>query len=236
MAGIYPVVGVVPGIATNAVDANTVNCANEIFYATNLCRGQFDPAAANAILSEILNFVNCVNLDYDCSILNNMCLALLKVSGVRNAVAGLDVPNGVIVSSTDGDEYWNCTGAEVTLAAGTISNAGLEGIGFCAFHNPSVQDAATGLVVPIGEFVDSSDNRLFWNGTGAITTLTGAQLTSTALLALGFRSTELRHTDAGVQPASSASLPGDTWHDTSTGLIYKYIDDGAGNSAWVQIS
>lgn len=76
MAGIFPRSGVAPGAAANATDADT-NCADELFYATGRCPQRMDPEAMNALMSEILNAVNCGGqVQYDCTRLDNLCLAM----------------------------------------------------------------------------------------------------------------------------------------------------------------
>jgi hypothetical protein len=82
MSGIYPESGVIAAQAQNSVDVPTVNCANELFYSTNRCQPRFDPAAANAVISEILNVVNAAGRQYDCSRLDNLALTIMQLANI----------------------------------------------------------------------------------------------------------------------------------------------------------
>jgi hypothetical protein len=76
MTAIFPDSGVPPYEARNSIlDPWTVNCS-ELWYSTARCEPRFDPAAANAMLSEMLNAVTCAGIPYDCSRLNNLCIAI----------------------------------------------------------------------------------------------------------------------------------------------------------------
>jgi hypothetical protein len=76
MTGMMPDSGVPATDAKNTLlDPNTINC-DELWYSTSRCQPRFDPAAANAVLSELINAINCAGLAYDCSKLDNLCLAI----------------------------------------------------------------------------------------------------------------------------------------------------------------
>jgi len=76
MTGMMPDSGVPPQDARNTIlDPNTINC-EELWYSTSRCQPRFDPAAANAVLSELINAVNCAGIPYDCSKLTNLCDAI----------------------------------------------------------------------------------------------------------------------------------------------------------------
>ena len=131
MAGIFPAGGVAATNTTNTVDADT-SCTNELFYAVSRCTPRFDPAAANAVMSEILNAVNAGGITYDCTVLTNLSTAIQAMAGVQTAAAGTDINIGALVQSSDGDVFWNCTGAVVTpAAAANITSAGLAALGLC---------------------------------------------------------------------------------------------------------
>lgn len=85
MAGIYPESGVPANQALNSVDVDSTNCGSgELFHSTSRCTPRFDPAAANAVMSEILNVVakKCDGTDatqaYDCSRLDNLLNAICR--------------------------------------------------------------------------------------------------------------------------------------------------------------
>lgn len=76
MTAMFPDSGVPPQDAKNSIpDPNTVNC-DELWYSTSRCQPRFDPAAANAMLSELINAINCAGIPYDCSKLDNLCTAI----------------------------------------------------------------------------------------------------------------------------------------------------------------
>ena len=73
----FPDSGVPPADAKNSLlDVNTTANCDELWYSTSRCTPRFDPAAANAMLSEVLNAVMCAGIPYDCTKLNNLCLAI----------------------------------------------------------------------------------------------------------------------------------------------------------------
>lgn len=77
MSGVFPDSGVPASDAFNSIqDPDTANCPNELWYSTSRCQPRFDPKAANAVTAEIINLVNCAGLPYDCSKLDNLCIAV----------------------------------------------------------------------------------------------------------------------------------------------------------------
>ena len=86
MSGVYPNSGVPANEALNSVNVPTVNCPSELFHSTTRCQPRFDPAAANAVMSEILNAVNCGGVAYDCTRLDNLCQAM--TNNIENALEG----------------------------------------------------------------------------------------------------------------------------------------------------
>src|SRR5687768_13825655 len=76
MSGVFPDSGVPPSDANNSLpDPNTINCPSELWHSTSRCTPRFDPSSANAIISEVINLVQCAGLPYDCSKLDNLCTA-----------------------------------------------------------------------------------------------------------------------------------------------------------------
>jgi hypothetical protein len=75
MTAMFPDSGVPSTDAKNSIiDPNTVNC-NELWYSTSRCQPRFDPAAANAMLSEQINLINKAEVAYDCNSLAQLQLA-----------------------------------------------------------------------------------------------------------------------------------------------------------------
>lgn len=79
MAGIFPNGGVPAGQAQNTVTTPVAEGCETRFHSTSRCTPRFDPAAANAMMSEILNTINCAENEYDCNRLDNLCLAVRKL-------------------------------------------------------------------------------------------------------------------------------------------------------------
>jgi len=79
MTGMMPDSGVPYSDAKNSLsDPNTIRC-KELWYSTSRCQPRFDPAAANAMLSELINLINCAGLVYDCAKLNNVSQAITSM-------------------------------------------------------------------------------------------------------------------------------------------------------------
>lgn len=76
MAGIFPNSGVVASDALNTVNTATDCESEELWHSTSRCTPRFDPAAANAVMSELLNLAACFGHTWDCGDLNNLCQAL----------------------------------------------------------------------------------------------------------------------------------------------------------------
>jgi hypothetical protein len=72
MTAMFPGSGVPAADARNSLpDPDTVNC-DELWYSTSRCQPRFDPAAANAVLAELINLINKGEVSYDCDFLNNV--------------------------------------------------------------------------------------------------------------------------------------------------------------------
>jgi hypothetical protein len=70
MAGLFPKDGVSPSSTINAINP-TVVAGCEVLFHGSYCDPRFNPAAANAMISEITNAVNLVKA-YDCNRLDNL--------------------------------------------------------------------------------------------------------------------------------------------------------------------
>lgn len=77
MTSIFPDSGVPASQALNSVDTATTGCV-ELFYSTARCKPRFDPAAANAMMSELLNTVSQSALVWDCARRDNLSLAITQ--------------------------------------------------------------------------------------------------------------------------------------------------------------
>lgn len=98
MAGIYPDSGVPANQAANSVDATTSNCSNELFFSTRRCQPRFDPAAANAVISEILNVVNGAGRNYNCNRLDNLLLAIQDMAQAATVVTQTGARNNIFTA------------------------------------------------------------------------------------------------------------------------------------------
>lgn len=83
MTGVFPGSGVGSSDAQNSIDpinmpAMVAGC-EALWYSTMRCQPRFDPAAANALLSEMMNLIKCAGTTYDCTHLNNLCVAIQKM-------------------------------------------------------------------------------------------------------------------------------------------------------------
>lgn len=78
MTAMFPDSGVPAADARNATDPST-NCASELWYSTSRCQPRFDPAAANAMISELTTLVNWGEVMYDCTRLDNAQLAVRRI-------------------------------------------------------------------------------------------------------------------------------------------------------------
>lgn len=131
MGGIYPDIGVTPADAVNGFDATTTGAVSERFYPTNTaCPPRLDPAATNALISEILNVMECAGHSYDGTALDNLCRAIQRMICVPDAAVGLEILQGCFVISADGLLSINNSGAAITIAGPDLTQAGLIAEGF----------------------------------------------------------------------------------------------------------
>src|SRR5262245_27941422 len=73
MAKMFPDSGVPASDALNSLpDVNTIAGCAELWYSTSRCQPRFDPAAANAMLAELMNLINKGEVAYDCTKLDNI--------------------------------------------------------------------------------------------------------------------------------------------------------------------
>lgn len=102
MAGIFPDGGVSAGNAVNTLKNPLLDSSCKDRWHAPRCTPRFDPASANAIISEILNVMKCFGVAYDCDRLDNLCQAI-QPHGISFFVnMPLDDNNQVIPSVTTG--------------------------------------------------------------------------------------------------------------------------------------
>jgi hypothetical protein len=77
MTAMFPDSGVPASDARNTIPdpVTNANC-NELWYSTSRCQPRFDPAAANAVLAELVNITQNGEVVYDCSKLDQVQLAI----------------------------------------------------------------------------------------------------------------------------------------------------------------
>lgn len=105
MAGIYPDGGVTAVNAMNSVDVPTVNCATELFYSTNRCSPRFEPAAQNALISEVLNAATALGTPYNCGSLVNLKNTLIAINNWCARPEGVpdsDISNDFLLACLNG--------------------------------------------------------------------------------------------------------------------------------------
>jgi hypothetical protein len=90
----FPGSGVPAADAANSLpDVDTKEGCPELWYSTSRCQPRFDPAAANAMLAEIMNLINKGEVSYDCTQLNNVEKAVRYIVQ-RGLPRGVTLANG----------------------------------------------------------------------------------------------------------------------------------------------
>jgi len=74
----HPESGVPPADARNSLpnDVEASQNCDELWYSTSRCQPRFDPAAANAMLAELINLINKGEVIYDCRFLDQVQFAV----------------------------------------------------------------------------------------------------------------------------------------------------------------
>jgi hypothetical protein len=96
----FPGSGVPSSDAANSLpNPNTKNC-DELWYSTSRCQPRFDPAAANAVLSELINYINRGEVSYDCTKLDQLETAAryLIQRGIPCGASALVGPTNYVVT------------------------------------------------------------------------------------------------------------------------------------------
>lgn len=80
MTALFPNAGVAPNLTQNAVvpEVTSTETCPPLYHAMR-CTPRFDPAAANAIISELMNAINLAN-PYDCTRLDNLRMAMQQLT------------------------------------------------------------------------------------------------------------------------------------------------------------
>src|SRR6188768_1300706 len=99
----FPDSGVPSGEAINTIpDVSNNPACQELWYSTSRCQPRFDPAAANAMLAELINLINKGEVVYDCNRLDQvqfavryliqrgLCTGTYARSGPNQYVADMD--------------------------------------------------------------------------------------------------------------------------------------------------
>lgn len=94
MTAMFPDSGVPAGDARNSIDVNTVAGCPELWYSTSRCEPRFDPAAANALLSEVFNVLAAGEVQYDCASLDHLSRAVRYIvqRGIPSSTVLYDGP------------------------------------------------------------------------------------------------------------------------------------------------
>ena len=120
----FPDSGVPPADAMNSLpDVDTDGC-DELWYSTSRCQPRFDPAAANAMLAEMMNLVMEGEVKYKCPDLNNVETAIryLIQRGLPNCSIWQAGPYNYVTSLDPPLTRYNCCLAIIALP--NVTNAG----------------------------------------------------------------------------------------------------------------
>lgn len=104
MAGLFPENGVVAQETIAASFPLTVAAKCDALFHKALCVPRFDPIAANAIISELVNAIN-INTTYDCKRLDNLATALKKIGSICS------FPNAAANELVDTTAFGICAGS-----------------------------------------------------------------------------------------------------------------------------
>lgn len=101
MTGIFPNSGAGPSESANSLpNPDVVDGCVPLWHSTARCQPRFDPASANAVMSELINLMNCNGVAYDCNALDNLCQALNLHSLFGNIDTGLSALHTVTAANT----------------------------------------------------------------------------------------------------------------------------------------
>lgn len=112
MTGIFPSNGVAPGQTQQGSPNPDVTAGCEVEYYPPRCSPRLDPFAQNALISEIVNAINALGVQYDCTKLNNLASALGNAGKTEGLPHIPPDPDDKIRGSFDGVEGY-CTPLEI---------------------------------------------------------------------------------------------------------------------------
>lgn len=114
MAGILPRDGAPPESTENGIDDPLLEpgCVNQ--YYESRCNPRLDPFAMNALISELINAINVLDIPYDCERLDNLALAFLELlppptvqpPGAPRAILQHRVASGVVAGVVPAAGTW----------------------------------------------------------------------------------------------------------------------------------
>lgn len=137
MAGIFPAAGTAAANTANAASpVNTAPGCDPLYHRIG-CVPVFDPAAANALISEIVNAVNTLS-PYDCTRLDNLANVLSTISDLCKlptlAEIGVGVPDldDTLAGCFDGNTAQVSISALAALINAQKSICGLQDVGSLA--------------------------------------------------------------------------------------------------------
>lgn len=172
MSGVFPDGGVTANNTANGTEVESSNCPAELFYSTARCNPRFEPAAMNALISEILNVMNCAGHTYNCNDLTNLCQAIRKLNGGNDATPGDTIYPGNLITSTDNVLMWNCTDADIVVGETATAEA-LAAQGFC-YVSARAEEVTAGGTDSFGNTISSGDEVItFSDGTRLVVTAGG---------------------------------------------------------------
>lgn len=96
MSGISPNGGVSASSTTNTAVSPLVKAGCNLLYYKLSCNPKFDPAAANAVISEFLNFMKAMGHEWDCESLTNLADAMSKFACSLPVVVAPDLTDSVV--------------------------------------------------------------------------------------------------------------------------------------------
>lgn len=128
MAGIFPEGGTNPGNTLGAAnDIDAIALCAVLFYRMG-CNPRFDPISTNAVISEIASAINDLGVEYDCSRLDNLSIAIRaaieKASQTKTYQTVLPDADDLIRGSYDGVEANATVKSLLELAPGILDPVG----------------------------------------------------------------------------------------------------------------
>lgn len=225
MSGIFPDSGVTPSQALNSIlNPDVAEGCLPLFYSSTRCNPRFDPAAANALMSEFLNVINGAGSEYDCSKLDNLLRAIKALAFNPGAIFTFSTPGPQSIIVPENKSY-----AEIELVGGGGGGGSIAAVAQAAAGGNGgdlIRD--TILVVP-----NTTIN--FTVGSGGLTqaspatALNGGDSTLGGLIAKGGRGAPAFATSGG---AASPGSVGSVGAYLITGQIGEYgmvLGGGAGD-------